>query len=219
MTETRESLAIEGVRFFGEMSASISHEIKNVLAIVKENAGLLQDLVQMREKGIDLDPERLSRVAASILRQVDRGDRIVKEMNRFAHSADLPKESLDLTEIITFMPELAARLIAMRGTTPRIDLPASPVKISTNRFFLENLVWRCLCQAMAAAVSGQALSITADMMEGGARIRFGGLDPTALADMPAPPDDRQALVAALLDARVAADAAAGTLEIQFYNQT
>jgi hypothetical protein len=38
------------VRFFGEISASISHEIKNVLAIINENAGLLQDMVMMMKR-------------------------------------------------------------------------------------------------------------------------------------------------------------------------
>ncbi|MGA6927645.1 MAG: hypothetical protein WBY88_18290, partial [Desulfosarcina sp.] len=70
MTDEPQALAIEGVRFFGEMSASISHEIKNVLAIIHENAGLLQDLLMMSEKGLPLSSERLSRLAQSILRQV-----------------------------------------------------------------------------------------------------------------------------------------------------
>ena len=36
-------IAREGFQFFGKMSASISHEIKNALAIINENAGLLED--------------------------------------------------------------------------------------------------------------------------------------------------------------------------------
>ena len=96
MRDYSQAMAIEGVRFFGEMSASISHEIKNVLAIVNENAGLLQDMVMMIEKGMPLSPERLSGLARSIVRQVKRGDRIVKDMNRFAHSADHPAETVDI---------------------------------------------------------------------------------------------------------------------------
>ena len=34
-----------GLFFFGKMSASISHELKNVLAIINENAGLAEDLM------------------------------------------------------------------------------------------------------------------------------------------------------------------------------
>jgi hypothetical protein len=41
------------------MTASISHEIKNVMAIINESAGLLEDYSLMAEKGMPIDPERL----------------------------------------------------------------------------------------------------------------------------------------------------------------
>ena len=121
MTDNQALLAIEGVRFFGEMAASVSHEIKNVLAIINENAGLLQDMLGMHEKGMPLSPERLSRLAQSIARQVSRGDGIVKGMNRFAHSADDAKEKVDVGALVQFMTRLAGRLIGMQGSNPRIS--------------------------------------------------------------------------------------------------
>jgi len=47
------------LKFFGKMTASISHELKNVLAIINENAGLLEDLCAMAEKGRPVDPVRI----------------------------------------------------------------------------------------------------------------------------------------------------------------
>ena len=70
------------------MSASISHEIKNALAIINESAGLLEDFSLLAEKGRPIDPERLKLLAQSVLKQVQRADGLVKKMNRFAHSAD-----------------------------------------------------------------------------------------------------------------------------------
>jgi hypothetical protein len=43
MSAKLEIVAETGLQFFGKMTASISHEIKNVLAIINENAGLLED--------------------------------------------------------------------------------------------------------------------------------------------------------------------------------
>ena len=103
------------------MAASVSHEIKNVLAIINENAGLLQDMLGMHEKGMPLSPERLSRLAQSIARQVSRGDGIVKGMNRFAHSADDAKEKVDVGALVQFMTRLAGRLIGMQGQPPHIQ--------------------------------------------------------------------------------------------------
>jgi DNA-binding response OmpR family regulator len=211
----KQGQEMEGVRFFGEMSASISHEIKNVLAIINENAGLLADLVRMCEKGVSLDLQRIGRVATSITRQVNRGDQIVKSMNRFAHSADLPRESVDLAEMVAFIPELAARLISRHHITLHVELSTTPVTVETNRFFLENLVWNCLCQAIAAAVPPRAVTMSVRHDGNYAAIRFSGLSGPRLSENPDVPNELQTLMADVLGTRVHVDAAAGTLSILF----
>ena len=49
----------QGLKFFGKMSATISHEINNALAIINENAGLLQDFTLMAGKRVPIDLDRL----------------------------------------------------------------------------------------------------------------------------------------------------------------
>ncbi len=56
MSDYQESIGECGLQCFGSISASISHELKNALAIINENAGLLEDLSFMAEKGLPLDP-------------------------------------------------------------------------------------------------------------------------------------------------------------------
>jgi len=211
MTDDSQAMAIEGVRFFGEISASVSHEIKNVLAIINENAGLLQDMVMMIEKGMPLSPERLSKLAQSILRQVSRGDRIVKGMNQFAHSADHPTETVDIGEVIQFITMLASRLIAMRGDTPQVDVPTSAITAVTNRFFLEDLVWTCLCRAMDACAHDQKVCIVAERIEDTARIRFCGLAGDALSTGLGLPSPRETMVAGLLGVQLTADSQKGEI--------
>ncbi len=46
-----ERTQLDGLRFFGMINASISHEIKNVLAIISESAGLMEDLLLLAQKG------------------------------------------------------------------------------------------------------------------------------------------------------------------------
>jgi len=206
MSDDSHALAVEGTRFFGEMTASISHEIKNVLAIVNENAGLLSDLVAMSTRGMPLAPERLAGLAQSISRQVARGDRIVKGMNRFAHSADHAEERVDVADTVAFMADLAARLIALRGAAVAIDRPMAPVTVTTNRFFLENLVWRCLCRVMQACPPDQdpAIAVAISAGEAGARIRFQGPSGPPAEEAHCPETCEQALCR-LLGARLSAD--------------
>ena len=206
MTDESRALAIEGVRFFGEMTASVSHEIKNVLAIINENAGLLKDMVEMSTRGAPLSPERLEGLAQSISRQVVRGDRVVKKMNGFAHSADQPLETVDVSETVASVASLADRLIAMQGQPPRIDVPEAPVRVTTNRFFLENIIWACLCRSIQACDLDQAITVCAEKSDETVRIRFQGL---AAAKFPgqeaAFPSAREAMVCRMLNAQVSVD--------------
>ncbi len=215
MKDDSQAVAAEGVRFFGEISASISHEIKNVLAIINENAGLLQDMVMMIEKGMPLSPERLSGLARSIVRQVKRGDRIVKDMNRFAHSADHPSETVDIGEVIHFICVLAARLIAMKGEPPTVEMPATPITAVTNRFFLEDLVWASLCRAMDARAPNQMICIVAEKAGNAPRIRFCGLAEDFLASEAGLPSPRETMVAGLLGVQLKADREKGEICLNF----
>ena len=77
------------VLVFAKISAAISHEIKNTLSIINENAGLLEDYAQMVEhSGGGVAVERVRAVTQTIAKQVDRSNTIMKNLNRFAHSAD-----------------------------------------------------------------------------------------------------------------------------------
>ncbi|MFO7716706.1 sensor histidine kinase [Desulfosarcina sp.] len=213
MKDDSLTLAVEGTRFFGEICASISHEIKNTLAIINENAGLLQDMLQMNAKGLPLSPERLSGLSQSIARQVARGDRIVGAMNRFAHSADKPSETVDVDAVIRFIVDLAARLIIMRKAVVQIEAPPRPVTIVTHRFFLENLVWGCLCRAMDACAPGQPVRIFIQKMEKSVQIGFGGLARDCLAAGVPFPSPREKQVADFLGAQLRVDQKQGQINL------
>lgn len=105
-----------GLRFFGKISASVSHEIKNIFAVINEAAGLVEDFTLMTEKGMPIEPERLKRVANSIQGQIQRGDAIVKNMNALAHSTDEDIQKVDLVEALSLTVSLATRMADMKQT-------------------------------------------------------------------------------------------------------
>jgi signal transduction histidine kinase len=163
-----------GLHFFGNMTASISHEIKNALAIINENGGLLGDLVLLMEKGRPLDPERLKTMSGNIRRQVQRADDIIRRLNRFAHSAHEPATSIDVREIFDFTTALAARLATMKGVSMTIA-PGPPVQMEVRPFQLENLLWLCLKHLFVVTEVSQSVEFAVE--ESGADIliclRFG----------------------------------------------
>ena len=157
--ETRDAtLDAICVQVFGKISAAISHDLKNVLAIVNENAGLLDDLALRAAKGIDIPPERLSTATARILKQVKRGDTVLKNLNRYAHSTDAPLQQVNLAEMVALMVDLAGRQAAMKEVV-FTNAPAE-VQVSTCAIYLESLVYLLLRQVIDTLPRREGVAIT-----------------------------------------------------------
>jgi light-regulated signal transduction histidine kinase (bacteriophytochrome) len=146
-----EKTQVDGLRFFGMISASISHEIKNVLAIISESAGLMEDLLLLAQKGGRLDPEKFNAVCQKVRRQTRRADEIIKNMNRFAHSVDQDVQRIDLNEMVFLVKALTERLAAMREISLEEIRAGDAVWVTTNPFLLARQVWSCIDFAMSVA--------------------------------------------------------------------
>ena len=204
-------IAETGLQFFGRMSASISHEIKNVLAIVSENAGLLADYSIMAEEGMPLDPVRLKKMASTMMRQVSRADEITKNMNCLAHSIDDTIADVELKEIIELFMALTDRLTAMRKITVEPKLSGTPVKIKTAPFFLINLLWLCLEFAMAASSDIKQIELITEQTKNGANIRLTQLAGLSVSPKQTFPSERAKCLLGLLAADMALDAGGGEI--------
>jgi signal transduction histidine kinase len=213
MNSNRDVIGEQGLQFFGKMSATISHEINNSLAIINENAGLLQDFTLMADKGMPLDPERLNSLAGKVIQQVRRAEGIVKNMNRFAHSVDESLKSVNLGDVVGLIATLSGRLASMRGVTVEPKPAEVPVTINTNPFFLENLIWLCLDFAMDAAGAGKTIDIIPVKTEDGAQIRFMQVEDLAKAPPDKFPTEREKALLDLLKADLSADVEVGELVI------
>ena len=203
------------LKFFGKMTASISHELKNVLAIINENAGLLEDLCAMAERGKPVDPGRIKTVAGKVIKQVHRGDEIIRRLNSFAHSADESVCDVDLCEAIKLVSGLSGRIALMRGISLEPDQMPDPVIINTNPFLLETLVWLFLDFAMDAAGEGKAVCITSEKTPGKVVVRFSKLQGLAGMQPGIFPGDSEKSLLAALNATAAIDAAAEEIVISF----
>ncbi len=203
MSRDWEVLGETGLQFFGKMAASISHELKNVMAIINENAGLLEDLTIMAEKGMPMDPQRLKTQASRIMKQIRRGDDILKSMNRFAHSVDESLRQADLNDVLALMCTLSGRFASMRGVTLEQEPPSTPVPIVTRPFLLQNLIWLCLDFAMGCAGAGKTVLLKAEKTEGGAKIGFSKLQDLANCETGSFPGERETALLQALKADLA----------------
>jgi hypothetical protein len=120
------------LRFFGRVAAGFTHELKNVLAIVKETAGLMEDLLAITPEGSFPHQPRLQRTVTTILEQVARGVDLSSKMNRFAHSPDQSLAQLDLNEAAVHVSLLAERFAGLKGVSLSVAIAARPVMILSN---------------------------------------------------------------------------------------
>jgi len=215
MSSNWEILGEAGLQFFGKMSASISHEMKNVMAIINENAGLLEDLTIMAEKGMPIDPERLKTQASRIMKQIRRGDDIIKGMNRFAHSVDESLRQTDLNDSLALMCALSGRFAFMRGVTLEQEPPSTQVPIITHPFFLQNLIWLCLDFTMGCAGAGKTVFLKAEKTEGGAMIGFSKLQGLANCETGSFPGERETALLQVLKADLVIHKELGEMHLTF----
>jgi C4-dicarboxylate-specific signal transduction histidine kinase len=188
MSVKLEIVTESGLQFFGKMTASISHEIKNVLAIINENAGLLEDLVFMAEGGAEIEPQRLENMSRAVMKQVSRADGIMKNMNRLAHSVDESIKRIDLNNLLELLVALANRFASTRGVGIELKRNEDPLKLRTSPFFLMNLLWLCLDFAMDAAGEDKIVELVSRKTETGIGVffkRLGGLAGAPLKPFPA----------------------------------
>ncbi|MBW1670351.1 MAG: HAMP domain-containing histidine kinase [Deltaproteobacteria bacterium] len=206
-------LGEEGLQFFGKMSASISHEMKNVLAVVNENAGLLQDFIYMNERGTPIDPEQLKGVSQMIKKQVQRADGIMKNMNKFAHSTDQLIKTESVNNILDIVTSLAIRFASMREITLEKIPSDEQIEIETNPFLLENLIWLCIDLAMDAVGPERTVRLLAKKIDNGVQIIFSQLGSMPVMSPETFPGKRMEALLSALQGDITVDSQAGTISI------
>lgn len=131
------------IRFFGTLGAAMTHDMKNFMAIVNENAGLLADLAaRARLQAVPIDPLKATTISEKIGKQVARADTLMKLFNRFAHSMDREKEFVDLEEAVDLVARLAERILRQNLICLTVIPAPAPCRIHGFRFALLHLIYR-----------------------------------------------------------------------------
>jgi C4-dicarboxylate-specific signal transduction histidine kinase len=126
--------------FFGKVTASVTHELKNVFAIIKESGGLIEDLLAMGQESPILLKERLPRALSVIGTQVQRGVEITNRLNFFAHTTDEPLAKVDMNEMVENAVSLNRRLAKLRQVDLEAKTADEPVFLQSSPFLLQMAV-------------------------------------------------------------------------------
>jgi signal transduction histidine kinase len=185
MTEREiQLLRRKDLAFFGAVTASLSHEINNSIAIVGELAGLLEDLLYAAEQGRPLNTPKLQDLSERLAKQVKKGEGVVKRLNRFAHSVDEPVKQIDVKELLQLTHAIAERFAFLKEVELKADFEAADgVVVETNPYSLEQAVFICIQLALSAAQKDDVIKIGFRRENTGIRIWVAGPSLKALPDL------------------------------------
>jgi len=100
--------------FIAKITASTTHEIRNVLAIIKESAGLIEDVIHsLAQPGLP-NQDKLLRAVGRIDAQVGRGAQLISNLNRLAHTLDRAQDTIDLNQEVQQVALLCQRFASQK---------------------------------------------------------------------------------------------------------
>jgi hypothetical protein len=123
--------------FLAKITAGTTHEIRNVLAIVQESAGLIEDMVSFYAETGKLNPDRLLKSVERIGAQVDRGAELMSTLNRFAHSLDREHDRVDMFDEAKHVALMCGRLAKQKGHKLLVEQDEKNVSLTVNRLHLK----------------------------------------------------------------------------------
>ncbi|MGE5237622.1 MAG: hypothetical protein ACM3ON_02330 [Chloroflexota bacterium] len=136
-----ESLRAVQLAFVGRVVASFTHELKNHLAIVKESAGLQQDLITFGGAKAKVDPKELLKFLKSVDEEVQRTLTFVSFLNRYAHRMDAEMSVFSVNEVLDELIALTERLARQRRITVQKDFDETLPALCSNPSRLQLVVF------------------------------------------------------------------------------
>lgn len=184
MDNKKDLFGYDCLAFFGKVNASISHELKNVMAIISETAGLLGDLSDMASTGTPIKPDMLKSCTGSIMEEIQRGFSTIRQMNRFAHSVDTPVESVNLMDVLDLAITLSG-FLSFSGRTQLTPCEDVAPTASTCPFLLQAIIYQALVYTFKTTGPGTEIRISLQAQGDAAwRIIFSGYNANAFQKFP-----------------------------------
>ena len=134
----------------GELSAGLAHEINNPLAVIRQEAELLQDLLPVEVLANLSDGEEIRESIEEIIQQIDRCKSITHNLLNYARKNDPVIQAMDVNGIVEEMVRLIEKDALHRNITIirnyGNDLPA----LSTDAPQLRQVILNLLQNAVQA---------------------------------------------------------------------
>ncbi len=149
--------------FFGAVTASVTHELNNVMSIINELIGVIDDMVYATNDNVVIDPVRLKRLHERLSVQENRGESIIKRMNKFAHTTDDELCEFVVTDILINLVELSKRFADLKKVELSIIvdeiIPDDKMKVVSNPFDFQLIVFLSIAYLLELSSEGSEISV------------------------------------------------------------
>src|SRR6266513_3406502 len=137
---------VDRAAFWTDLAASMSHEIRNPLVAIKTFAQLLPERFD--------DPDFRKDFNEIVVQEIDRLDKIITQINNFAHPSELVMKPVDLRSPVKKAIELAKGRVAKNGVLIDTTLPNDLPRVLGDEAALAEAFAHIVANA-AEATSGQ----------------------------------------------------------------
>lgn len=148
------------ILFMGTILASVTHDMQNIMAIIKESGALAEDIMGLNNISKLKHGDKLGFALGNIREQVARGRNMMLMLNGFAHAAADHPETSDLVRFTRQIGVLAERMARLRECTLEVDLPDSPIMVRGNALFIMQAVYFSLACLYEVCQAGDRVRIT-----------------------------------------------------------
>lgn len=152
-------MEVDELAFFGKIAAGVTHELKNVLAIIRESNGLMADLIAFSKDSPFPQRERFLRSVDRIEEQVRRGVEITSRFNRFSHSMDHAFARIDLNELVVQTVALACRFGRLKEVELTGSSSSGPVMLTVSPFRLQMALTKAMEACIESMPGGGAIIV------------------------------------------------------------
>ena len=153
----------------GRITASVTHEMQNALAVIRESAGLAEDLVGLCQ-GLGPKGERLLSAVRVIQEQAARCGDLAWNLNRFAHAWEEVEGGRDLAGVLDELVCLARRRCSVKGVQLGTAPAEAPVRTTAPGLPLRLALFETLDRCLDAGAD--RLTLQPASVDGRPAVRF-----------------------------------------------
>jgi hypothetical protein len=168
--------------FLAAMTASATHEVRNVLAIIKESAGLVDDLTQVYSTRGSLDPDKVRRALERIEVQVRRGADLLTHLNRLAHTLDQDLSTVELGQEVEQLVFLSQRFARQKGQGVEMEKGGEEHHAVVNALHLHMALSSAMACCLEELPEGRSLKVAVGKVDGAPMVEFRGVEEEASSD-------------------------------------